>query len=312
MTSKLIFQFCMSLISIFCIILLPYLFMDMTQLINTIKLIDTGLISSGWFIKSQLSLEFNQYIGAIGTTANKLLHILDIHYYYKGKMLPLFPDILIPYISSLKIFASALSISVLTTFLLTYAIMLFPIHLKRFVQFILFILESLPDIFVVIMFQVFIIWLYKETDILLFQITNTYQNPALFLPIICLSILPTMYLVRILLLLLEDESSKQYVELAKGKGLRRPFILAVHIFRNALFSMFYHSKTMFWFMLSNLFMIEYLLNTNGILMFLLKNYSPITPEATITGVFMLFVPFYLLFAFITVLTEAKKKKVLGV
>src|SRR5699024_1662169 len=91
-----------------------------------------------------------------------------------------------------------------------------------------------------------------------------------------------------------------YVELARGKGLRTSTILLKHILRNAFIRIFIDSKFVLWFMLSNLFMVEYLLNVRGLIAFMFHH-----PSLTVftVGLLMIFIPIFLLLAIGQVIIE---------
>ena len=74
-------------------------------------------------------------------------------------------------------------------------------------------------------------------------------------------------------------------------------IMIVHISRNALVSIMSHSKISS-FMLSNLLIVEFLLNSRGLLMFMFKN---ATPTIFTVGILLFFVPMFLFFAVIQIL-----------
>src|SRR5699024_11723242 len=71
-----------------------------------------------------------------------------------------------------------------------------------------------------------------------------------------------------------DELNKSYVDLAKSRGLNDSELLFNHVLRNAIISIFAHSKSILWFMLSNLLLIEYVFNLAGLMRFMFDFYSP--------------------------------------
>jgi peptide/nickel transport system permease protein len=160
----------------------------------------------------------------------------------------------------------------------------------------LFVFESLPDIFLIFLMQYFIIITFKKTGLLLFNIVDSYNDPAFMMPVLCLSALPTVFLTKNLLNSFKDEEKQLYVELALGKGMTKTYVLVVHILRNALLSLFRHFKTIFWFTLSNLFILEIMFNIRGVMKFVTL-FSPMTPDLTLY-VLILFVFPYLLFYFL--------------
>ncbi|WP_240904033.1 ABC transporter permease subunit [Bacillus sp. N1-1] len=83
---------------------------------------------------------------------------------------------------------------------------------------------------------------------------------------------------------------KPYVELAKTKGLEPTKIFLVHIFRNTILSTYFHSRSIIWFTLSNLFIMEYVFNLNGLIRFM---YEHPTSEIFTVSALLLFIPIFL-------------------
>lgn len=170
---------------------------------------------------------------------------------------------------SFEILAYSLLIAISIAFIFSLLIQLSPRAIKRVASHVLFLLGSLPDIFYIIALQVFVIYFFKRTGILLVQIA-VFKEKIYLAPILCLTIIPTVYLIRMLLLHLEEESEKEYSEFAKSKGLARVYIMIIHNLRNALNSLANRTKIIAAFMLSNLFIIETLFNIDGIMPLLVR------------------------------------------
>ncbi|OZM56736.1 hypothetical protein CIB95_10980 [Lottiidibacillus patelloidae] len=221
-----------------------------------------------------------------------LFNLGDLTYTVKGTVRPVFPAIIEPYLYSMTVLFVALIIGVVSAVILTYITMLLHRKIINGIKFVVFILESLPDIFVILLVQAFIIFIYHKTDTLLFSIA-VYKEKIYFLPIICLAVLPAVQFYKILILIFEEELEQPYVELARGKGMKKSWILLNHVLRNAAISMFYHSKSILWFMLSNLLILEYLFNLFGITTFL-REYM--TPSIFTIGVFMIFFPLFIIYS----------------
>jgi peptide/nickel transport system permease protein len=149
-----------------------------------------------------------------------------------------------------------------------------PHRLRRGVKFIFFTLESIPDLFIIALSQLFVIFILQKTGFLIADIAAIDQEQIYMLPIFCLSILPTIQLYRISMIILEDEMGKDYVLLARSIGLRKFPIILLYVLRNAMISLFFQSKKTIWFMLSNLFVLEYLFNMQGITVFMSENMEP--------------------------------------
>ena len=106
-------------------------------------------------------------------------------------------------------------------------------------------------------------------------------------------ILPMIQLYRLSMLTFEAEERQMYVELAKSLGFGKAFILFLHIFRNAIISVFFQSKKTMWFMLSNLFILELMFHIPGIMYYMYKNLSGILFLVTVLSFFL---PVFLLYS----------------
>ena len=165
------------------------------------------------------------------------------------------------------------------------------------------ILESVPDVFVIVLAQMFFVFLFKKTGILVFEVVGGAERPYA-LPLLTYSILPTIFLYRTLILIFEEELMKPYVELATGKGLSGLHVLLKHVFRNSVVSLINHSKMIISFMLSNLIMLEILFNTYGLTWFVINH--P-TYEIATMSVILMFIPLFLF----EELVKKMKTKVVG-
>lgn len=206
-------------------------------------------------------------IFGINTQLNQQVYVYSLRGLTVTK--DMFPEIYDQFFYSMKIFFAALLLGLFVALVLTFITTMLPRFLQRIVYGFLTLLESLPDLFIVAALQVFIVYLYKKTGIVIY-FYNDYNNPIYLLPIIVLSIVPTIQLFKITLLLMREEQHRSYVTVARAMGLSRFYITLRHVFRNILRSLFQYSKTIFVFMLSNLFIVEYVYNLNGI-MYLLMN-----------------------------------------
>jgi peptide/nickel transport system permease protein len=95
------------------------------------------------------------------------------------------------------------------------------------------------------------------------------------------------------MLTFEAEERTMYVELAKSLGFGKAFILFMHIFRNAIVSVFFQSKKTMWFMLSNLFILELMFNIPGVMLYMFENLSGTLFLVTIMSFFL---PIFILYS----------------
>jgi peptide/nickel transport system permease protein len=277
---RLSFQFIVASIGIILIGALPSLFQVKREYVN------------GEFVGDQL-FNGSGYIEGIKVILKNMANINEMTYSVKGTVRDLFPHMLEPYLYSFTVFISALCLGILSAVVLTYITMLLHRKIIKFIKFLVFIFESIPDILIIIAIQGFIISLYQKTNILFLNIAAVPGEKIYVLPILTLAILPTVQFYKILILIFEEELEEHYVELARGKGLKQSWILLNHVLRNAAISMFYHSKSILWFMLSNLLVLEYLFNIFGMTGFLMDY---MTPEIFTIGLYMIFIPIFIIYA----------------
>ncbi|BBW98810.1 ABC transporter permease subunit [Geobacillus subterraneus] len=102
--------------------------------------------------------------------------------------------------------------------------------------------ESLPDLLIIVTFQLIVIAIFKKTGWLIFQPASIGEERSLFLPIACLSIPISLLFAKLLLQQYENELRKPYVEYAFSKGLSFFYILNKHVLRNVALGLLYYSK----------------------------------------------------------------------
>lgn len=251
------------------------------------------------FLFSGMEINFSGYFIGIWEFLKKMYNPIDLLYVdQSGVSRELFPTIWEPYTYSITILITAFTISIVLSVLLAMGIFLLPEGLIKRIRITSFAFESIPDVWIVVTLQFFIIWFYKQTHILLFPIASYLKQPY-FIPILCLSILPTLLCLRNLILSMEEEWRKQYIETAKGKGLSQFYILYRHILPNTFLSLLNHSKQILWYMISNLLIIEILFNIYGINNFMFTTESP---EVYILGLLLMFFPIFSLLFFVKIAT----------
>ncbi|MEI4770846.1 hypothetical protein WAX74_14575 [Psychrobacillus sp. FJAT-51614] len=224
--------------------------------------------------------EYTQHILAIFPVSNFM------HQYYSphlGKYI----------IYSLEILFLALLVAIFLALIFTIITMLFKERTRQHIKTTFFFLESIPDILVILLVQLAVIMIHKNTGIFL-SIAATGGEKIYILPVFCLMILPMVQLYRLSMLTFEAEERKLYVELAISLGYGKLIILIIHIFRNAIISIFFQSKKTMWFMLSNLFILERMFNMPGIMFHLSQNMSG---ELFLITVCSFFLPVFILYSF---------------
>lgn len=235
------------------------------------------------------------------------VNLMDIsNFKYVGDKF-LFPQLFVHYKETIVIFLAAFFISLFVAFCIVYVIMSSSPRIQHRIKSFLIFLESIPDILLILVSQILVVWFFKQTGFLPFQIASIGGESIRGLPILCLSIPTTILFVKMLVLRFENELEKDYVLFAKAKGLNRFHILNRHILRNVLLSTLFFAKTNIFFMLSNLYIIEWIFNTGGIFMFL-KSYFGIRVEVFIVSVLLIYIPIFILFKLFHYLIPAAMKE----
>jgi peptide/nickel transport system permease protein len=204
------------------------------------------------------------------------------------------------YVYSLIIFLAALCISIIIGLFITYLTILLPQKLNDFVSKIISLLESLPDLFIIIIIQFSVIYYFKQTGSLLFPVAGSSQNNTYLLPIFTLALIPSFMIYRINLHLVNEEWKKPYIDLAKSKGFNKSYIFFSHVLRNVVPSLFSHSKTIVLYLLSSMVIFEKLFNIYGIFTFITSYPNPNVIAFTLI---MFFLPVFIIYALITTLIE---------
>ncbi|GAA0606095.1 ABC transporter permease subunit [Virgibacillus siamensis] len=241
-----------------------------------------------------IRLDFSNYFSSIAGIFAGILNPEEMTYRILNNEYPLFPRIFEVWAYSMTLLFIAFFIALGIALILTFFTVKLPKKIKEKVKFVLFATESIPDILVVALFIFFVITIYQQTGILFFNVA-VYDENIYVLPITALTILPTVLLFRAMVLEFEEEEGKQYVDVARSKGIKAQKLMVSHILRNTLISIFQNAKYILWFMLSNLLVIEYAFNLHGILDFMFMRYSP---EVLTVGLFLIFsVIFFVLSVF---------------
>lgn len=128
---------------------------------------------------------------------------------------------------------------------------------------------SIPDVLIVLLGVLSYTWI----AIHLPNIKNLLPLKEYILPLISLSIIPTVYISRMTYVTVMEELSKDYVKAAKALGYSKFHIYQKDILPAVLFKTIDSLPTIMTMLLSNMIIIEYLFNYNGIVYYLLYLYK---------------------------------------
>ncbi|OZM57321.1 hypothetical protein CIB95_07605 [Lottiidibacillus patelloidae] len=294
--------FLLTILGFFMIGSMPYLFFRMDALREIIVMLDTGQLRNTLFIYEKMDIYVSEYILHMVETVKDIVNITEYKYYSYGNYYSLFPQFWDDYKYSMTILGTSLLLGLSFSILFTLFLMLLPTQFRNMISKFMYIFESFPDILIILLLQYCFILIYQKTNILVFDIYSFGDKQPYALPIFCLSIFPTIFMSRYLLQVFQEEDNRHYVELAKGKGLKRSRILLVHVLRNCLITLLGQGRVFFWLALSNLLIMEIIFMMNGFLNFMLIN-GPKNPELITFGLIMIYIPFYLFFALLKFTTS---------
>lgn len=264
-------------------------------LISILLISGTPLLIGG-FQKGEFL--WKEYIETIQFHVKSLLNFreLTVDYYVgRGEMrqVPVFPRLLENIEYSLQLLFLALLASIIIALVGTFITMMLNQKARSRVKMVFYFLESLPDILIILLAQLTVVIIFKQTGFLVSKIAAIGDDRIYWLPVLCLMILPMIQLYRLSMLTFESEERQMYVELARSLGFGKAFILIMHVFRNAIISVFFQSKKTMWFMLSNLFILELMFNIPGVMLYMSENLSGILFLVTVLSFFL---PIFLLYS----------------
>ncbi|PGW63074.1 peptide ABC transporter permease [Bacillus cereus] len=253
-----------------------------------------------------LQIDLIGFWNTIVFLGGKLLQPGEITYGFRDSR-KLFPQIWIHYFETMIVFLSAFLLSLLIAYILVVWV-LQRSHMKQKMWNGVFLtFESIPDILLILLSQLLVVIMFQKTGFMPVKLAGLGEERIRLLPIICLTIPTTLLFIKLLLLRFKEELEKEYSLFAKSKGLSLRHILTHHISRNVLLTTIYYAKTNILFMLSNLYIIEWIFNTYGMFVFVKENSKL---EIFTVSLVILYVPLFILFRILhTLLQNLIKERV---
>ena len=154
------------------------------------------------------------------------------------------------------------------------------------------LLESLPDLFIIIVIQFTILLYLKQTGIQLFPTVGTAQNRTYLLPTVALTLIPSLMIYKVVLFLVNEELKKTYVLFLKSIGFNKSQLFFIHVLRNVTPSIILQSKSVIIILLSSMVIFEKLFNINGIFTFII---SYPEPEIIAFTLIMIYLPIFIVY-----------------
>lgn len=126
-------------------------------------------------------------------------------------------------------------------------------------------LSAIPDFILILLLQLGVALIYESTGFRVAKVASTStSDPAILIPLITLTLIPAVYLIRTLSEHTYDELTENYVLTARSKGMGRIYILFRHAMRNILPFLKADLHKVAAIMIGNLFIVEYLFNLRGL------------------------------------------------
>ncbi|MGG4306522.1 ABC transporter permease subunit [Bacillus wiedmannii] len=253
-----------------------------------------------------LQIDLIGFWNTIVFLGGKILQPGEITYGFRDSR-KLFPQIWIHYFETMIVFLSAFLLSLLIAYILVVWVLQRSYMKQKMWNGVFLTLESIPDILLILLSQLLVVIMFQKTGFMPVKLAGLGEERIRLLPIICLTIPTTLLFIKLLLFRFKEELEKDYSLFAKSKGLSFRHILTHHISRNVLLTTIYYVKTNILFMLSNLYIIEWIFNTYGMFVFVKEN--PKLEIFTVSLV-ILYVPLFILFRILhTLLQNVIKERV---
>nr|WP_275580429.1 ABC transporter permease subunit [Metabacillus iocasae] len=134
-------------------------------------------------------------------------------------------------------------------------------------------LSVIPD-FVFVFFAILMaVKFYRATGVRLISLSPTKPTLSIWIPMLTLSITPTIYLVKMISLKYEELLTEDYVRTALAKGLPKHYIDVQHLYTNLKPSLLADCKKVVSLTIGSLFVVEFLFNISGLTKFIFLDYQ---------------------------------------
>jgi len=132
-------------------------------------------------------------------------------------------------------------------------------------------LSTIPDFILILFLQRGAVFLFELTGGRVVKTaTVTLREPAILLPLLAMSLVPALYLIRTVAVHTDQVLAQDYIQCARAKGLSPFYIYLRHVFANIIPFVKADIHKLAGIMLANLFVAEYLFNIFGITRLLFK------------------------------------------
>jgi ABC-type dipeptide/oligopeptide/nickel transport system permease component len=150
---------------------------------------------------------------------------------------------------------------------------------------------SIPNVFLIISLQSLVVYLHTSGySSLPLSGSDSYRH--MILPIISLSIIPTVYVSKSCTKEIENIMKKDYIKTALSKGSSKLRILFLHVFKNLHSEILNSADYIITIILSSLLIVEYFFSYSGLAFLTYKSFQRSEPELLIACSFIFALTYY--------------------
>lgn len=150
---------------------------------------------------------------------------------------------------------------------------------------------SIPNVFLIICLQSIMVYLHTSgSSSLPLSGSDSYRH--MILPIISLSIIPTVYISKSCTKEIENIMKKDYIKTALSKGSSKLRILFLHVFKNLYSEILNSADYIITLNLSSLLIVEYFFSYSGLAFLIYKSFQRSEPELLIACSFIFALTYY--------------------
>lgn len=170
------------------------------------------------------------------------------------------------------------------------ASLLFGLFFQRFwlvrkLQSLLNATTVIPDFIVIMLAILGAVSFYKWTNIRIITLSPTSDAPNEWFPIMLLAVGPTIFLWKVISLKYAQVGGEDYIRTAVGKGMGIWHVLIHHMYKNIKPTLLADLKKTIAIAVTNLFIVEYLLNVVGITRFIFSKSAGYQFAPSVIGLF---------------------------
>ncbi|MGG1441810.1 ABC transporter permease subunit [Brevibacillus laterosporus] len=167
---------------------------------------------------------------------------------------------------------SSLLVSIIVSIL--FGLFLHRWRIITWIKKVLDFISIIPDFILILFFLFLTVTIYKTTGVRLLTISPLSKDfSRIWFPILVLSIGPMLYLVKLVDLKYKQVGGEDYVRTAVAKGLGGFHVQLHHMYKNIKPFFIADLKKAISISVTNLFIVEYLLNVSGITRFIFGTYQ---------------------------------------